>query len=222
MSKDNSIAIFSGAAALLAAGYFLTQTDKGKAAVTLVATGLKPTEFALQYFSFAKASQDRTGVPALVTLAQAGIESGWGKHAPGFNFFGIKPGKSWKGQTQKLKTWECGSTGDPRKDKITDEIIKIYAPGDPEGFAACVNNGKYAYRTYSIFRKYATPEESFTDHGQFLRNTKRYAAAFGRSPEEFAREIINAGYAASTPGYADLIAATVSKIREILKAAGKI
>lgn len=38
----------------------------------------------------ALATQDLTGVPASVSLAQAALESGWGKHAPGNNFFGIK------------------------------------------------------------------------------------------------------------------------------------
>ncbi len=32
------------------------------------------------------------GVPASVTIAQAILESGWGRHAPGNNFFGIKKG----------------------------------------------------------------------------------------------------------------------------------
>jgi len=42
------------------------------------------------YLDHAKRSQQATGVPVLVTLGQAAVESGWGKHAPRFNFFGIK------------------------------------------------------------------------------------------------------------------------------------
>ncbi len=38
----------------------------------------------------ALAAQALTGVPASVSLAQAALESGWGRHAPGHNFFGIK------------------------------------------------------------------------------------------------------------------------------------
>ena len=45
-------------------------------------------------------------VPVYATLAQAALESGFGKHAPDFNFFGIKAGNSWKGSKQRLKTWE--------------------------------------------------------------------------------------------------------------------
>lgn len=35
-------------------------------------------------------SERDTGVPAEITLAQAILESGWGKASPGFNCFGIK------------------------------------------------------------------------------------------------------------------------------------
>jgi flagellum-specific peptidoglycan hydrolase FlgJ len=40
----------------------------------------------------ARASQSAHGVPASVIIAQAILESGWGQHAPGNNFFGIKKG----------------------------------------------------------------------------------------------------------------------------------
>lgn len=41
-----------------------------------------------------------------VTLAQAILESNWGKSAPGHNLFGIKASASWTGQVQSLKTKE--------------------------------------------------------------------------------------------------------------------
>ncbi len=47
-------------------------------------------EFFRRYASYAIATQTMTGIPASVTLAQAALESGWGRHAPGHNFFGIK------------------------------------------------------------------------------------------------------------------------------------
>lgn len=63
-------------------------------------------EFLNKYKDFAKANEEKTGVPYLVCLAQAALESAWGKHAPGNNFFGIKAGKTWKGKVQNLKTKE--------------------------------------------------------------------------------------------------------------------
>jgi flagellar protein FlgJ len=38
----------------------------------------------------ARASEQATGIPASITLAQAILESGWGRHMPGNNPFGIK------------------------------------------------------------------------------------------------------------------------------------
>jgi len=60
--------------------------------------------FVRQFSSEAILTNQITGVPASVTIAQAALESGWGKHAPGNNFFGIK-GKGPAG-TQWLKTKE--------------------------------------------------------------------------------------------------------------------
>ena len=49
-----------------------------------------PGAFVEKYVNDASESMMHTGVPVLVSLAQAALESGWGKHAPGNNFFGIK------------------------------------------------------------------------------------------------------------------------------------
>lgn len=38
-----------------------------------------------------------TGIPASLTIAQAGLETGWNLEAPGNNLFGIKAGSSWDG-----------------------------------------------------------------------------------------------------------------------------
>lgn len=51
-------------------------------------------------------TQRRTGILASLTIAQAILESNWGKVAPGNMLFGIKAGKSWKGKKQLLWTHE--------------------------------------------------------------------------------------------------------------------
>lgn len=71
-----------------------------------VTAAFSPAEFVRAYLPAARANEASHGVPALLTLAQAALESGWGKHAPGFNFFGIKADPSWKGEKQILKTRE--------------------------------------------------------------------------------------------------------------------
>lgn len=50
-------------------------------------------------------ASEKTGVHPHLILAQAALESGWGKHAPGNNYFGIK------GPGQVLDTKEQGATG---------------------------------------------------------------------------------------------------------------
>lgn len=51
-------------------------------------------------------SQRKYGVLASLTIAQAILESGWGKASIGNNIFGIKAGSSWKGKTQTRNTSE--------------------------------------------------------------------------------------------------------------------
>src|ERR1039458_8041620 len=98
-------------------------------------------DFANTYGVYAKNSEAQTNVPFLATLAQAALESAWGKHAPGNNFFGIKADSSWTGDTQTLNTHEV--------------INGVSTP------------------TTALFRKYATPEDSFIDHGNFLQQNSR-------------------------------------------------
>lgn len=43
---------------------------------------------------------------ARLAASQASLETGYGRSMPGGNMFGIKAGKSWKGPTQNLNTWE--------------------------------------------------------------------------------------------------------------------
>lgn len=48
----------------------------------------------------------KTGVLASLVIAQAALESSWGKSAPGNMLFGVKAGASWKGKKQLLWTHE--------------------------------------------------------------------------------------------------------------------
>ena len=172
------------------------------------------TAFVLKYWTDAKANSLETQVPVTFTLAQAALESAWGKSAPEYNFFGIKAGKTWTGQTQKLKTWECGASGKPSVDGIKDELIQIYPPNtNPAG--VCPN--KFAYRVFGLFRAYATAKEGFKDHDVFLKINSRYAAAFKYTePKEFATEVAKAGYA-TDPNYAKVLHTTIDTITKILQ-----
>jgi flagellar protein FlgJ len=54
----------------------------------------------------AEAAAARLGVAPELVAAHAALESGWGRHAPGNNMFGIKAGTSWQGAVQALATLE--------------------------------------------------------------------------------------------------------------------
>jgi len=54
---------------------------------------MTPKEFIKQYKPFALETERKTGISHLFILAQAALESGWGKSVPGNMFFGVKAGK---------------------------------------------------------------------------------------------------------------------------------
>ena len=126
----------------------------------------------------ARAASRHTGVPAELILAQAALETGWGRHqihtADGrnsHNLFGIKAGRSWQGPTVQVTTHEYL---DGERTRIKDR-----------------------------FRVYESYEAAFTDYGRLLSNSPRYAAV-SRAPtaEQAARELQAGGYA-TDPAYAD-------------------
>lgn len=122
------------------------------------------------------------GVPASVTVAQAIIESAWGQAAPNNNHFGIK----------------CGSGG-------PGPIANGCA--DLPTVECCPN-----HTVIASFRTYATMEDSFRDHGLFLRTNSRYNPAFAytNNPDQFIREVAKAGYA-TDPDYANKIISLMSQ-----------
>ncbi|WP_349252919.1 glycoside hydrolase family 73 protein [Burkholderia cenocepacia] len=65
-----------------------------------------PAGFVAAIAPAAQACAKRTGVPASVTVAQAALESSWGKRAPGMNLFGIKADASWRGPVTSVVTHE--------------------------------------------------------------------------------------------------------------------
>ena len=67
---------------------------------------MTPKEFIYRYNRYANMVAVRYGVPSLVTLSQAAWESGWGRSAPKFNFFGMTAGSNYTGKKQFLSTFE--------------------------------------------------------------------------------------------------------------------
>lgn len=66
-----------------------------------------PEDFVEKMMPYAVKAVEGKGMNPLVLVAQAALETGWGKHVPeGNNFYGIKAGSSWKGAYQDLASPE--------------------------------------------------------------------------------------------------------------------
>lgn len=124
----------------------------------------------------AKENRHRHGVPVAVALAQGSQETGWGRAAPGNNYFGVKC----HGRPAGPVAYTC-------EDRATTEW----------------ENGRRV-ETKDSFRSYGSMRDSVLDYGHFLRSNPRYAPAFARGDDadSFARELQRAGYA-TDPTYAD-------------------
>lgn len=146
------------------------------AARKLPALGNTPQErFIASIGEAAIVSDEGTGVPASVTIAQAILESYWGSSRlarEANNYFGIKA------QTKP------GPAG-----VVWFDVWEVVG-------------GRNAQQRQP-FRVYNTVAESFLDHGRFLLENPRYAAALAarNDSKQFAREIARAGYA-TDPAYA--------------------
>ncbi len=168
---------------------------------------MKPKEFVQQYYPFALKTQQKTGISAVAVLAQAALESGWGKSAPGNMFFGVKDTDGVNGNEQLLQTTEYSRRADLKFPKIIS-ITPVVRNGE--------KYFKYVVKDY--FRKYNTPEECFTDHMKFFFENKRYKKALEvkNDPYKFIEEIAKAGYA-TAPSYAEMLTKVAKMIeKEVL------
>lgn len=160
-------------------------------------------DFVRRYAPEAQRGQPNSGVPWLVTLGQAALESGWGKKAPRFNFFGIKAKASAPdSQRQLLQTREVLNHPNGQ----FPEVISVTRRPD----------GKYNYVVKDWFMAYGSAEESFADHGNFLRSNARYRNAFQHTgdPYAFARAVAAAGYA-TDPSYTATLTSVMKLIEQV-------
>ena len=140
-----------------------------------------PTAFVKEVWPYAQQAAEQLNVDPQVLVAQAALESGWGRgiirHPDGRssnNLFGIKAGANWRKETATVTTLE-------------------YRDG-------------VAVRESVPFRSYDSLAKSFQDYVQFLQTNPRYkgALAFADDPRQFADALQDAGYA-TDPHYADKV-----------------
>ncbi|HWT69270.1 MAG TPA: flagellar assembly peptidoglycan hydrolase FlgJ [Pseudomonas sp.] len=138
-------------------------------------------EFVNTMLPMAKEAADRIGVDPRYLVAQAALETGWGKSvmraqdgSSSHNLFGIKAGNSWKGDSARA---------------ITSEF----------------RNGQMVKET-AEFRSYDSYKDSFHDLVTLLQTNNRYqdVVKSADNPEQFVRELQKAGYA-TDPNYASKI-----------------
>ncbi|MBU2671013.1 sporangiospore maturation cell wall hydrolase GsmA [Actinoplanes bogorensis] len=139
---------------------------------------LTPEQFIKAAVPGAQLGWREYGVPASVTLAQAILESGWGRSGLSTvdrNYFGIK-----------CQSGRFGTLANGCHDYNTQECTKA---------GSC-------FSTTASFRTYATMAHSFRDHGNFLKVNPRYAGAFNYTTEanSFIWKVWKAGYA-TDPNY---------------------
>jgi peptidoglycan hydrolase FlgJ len=136
-----------------------------------------PEDFVQKLAPHAIEAAKKLGVSVRALLAQAALETGWGKHMPAQgttasnNMFGIKAGSSWDGKRVNVPTLEY-------------------------------ENG-VAVRKKDSFRAYDSPSDSFKDYANMVASSPRFANAVGRGDDiaGFAHALTNGGYA-TDPSYA--------------------
>jgi hypothetical protein len=135
----------------------------------------------------AEPTAHKLGISPEAIIAQAALETGWGRSAIGNNIFGVKAHGAWKGKTQDVATWEDTNGS---------------APG---GEVQIIDR----------FRDYDTVADSFADHFRFLEENSRYAKAgvFAKAGDEaYFMALQRAGYA-TDPAYAAKLASILRTVK---------
>lgn len=135
----------------------------------------------------AQRASEASGVPAQLIMAQAALESGWGKREirgpdgkTSFNVFGIKADKSWKGDVVQSNTTEF------------------------------VNG--VAKKTTATFRAYKSYDAAFSDYANFMSTNQRYSEVVNtKDPHAAAHGLQRVGYA-TDPQYSGKLISIMNKM----------
>lgn len=146
------------------------------------------SQFVARLSDAACAAAKKTGVPAVLLMSQAALESGWGqreiKHPNGetsHNLFGIKATGNWAGKIVHIMTTE-------------------YVDGTPRKMS-------------QPFRAYDSYEESIADYARLISENPRYGKVMtAENAAQAAYAVQNAGYA-TDPRYAEKLIQIMSKFK---------
>ncbi|WP_273858849.1 flagellar assembly peptidoglycan hydrolase FlgJ [Photobacterium sp. GSS17] len=151
-----------------------------------------PDEFVQAMKPYAMRAGRALGVDPGVLIAQAALETGWGKkvlrNAAGdsYNLFNIKADSRWGGK------------------KLTTQTLEFHQ-GIP-------------VQERASFRSYNSYQDSFSDYVRFLQDNPRYETAlnYRTQPERFVREIHKAGYA-TDPEYSKKVLRVLDQVNEMME-----
>ncbi len=145
---------------------------------TKQAIAITPEDFIEKVKPYAEQAAQKLGIDSRVLIAQAALETGWGRHVihrdsgeSSFNLFNIKASEEWK------------------QDKVVVSTLEF--------------DGTVAKQEQAQFRVYQNMADSFEDYTQFIGEKPRYANAIaqGDNPYRYLQELQHAGYA-TDPEYA--------------------
>ena len=130
-------------------------------------------------------AMETSGVPASLIIAQAILESGWGKSGLTVKanaLFGIKADSRWTGRVYSTNTKEC-------YDGVNFTTVS------------------------ALFRAYDSWEHSIADHSVFLCKNARYAEVIGEKDYKKACAAIHASGYATAPDYASKLITIIEQYK---------
>lgn len=151
-----------------------------------------PKDFVTRMRPYAEKAAKAIGTDPSVLIAQAALETGWGKkvikNAAGSsnNLFNIKADPRWSGN------------------KVATNTLEFH-----KGIAV---QEKAAFRSYDNY------QDSFNDYVRFLNDNPRYSKALesSKEPSQFIRNIHNAGYA-TDPKYTEKVLSVMDTVKSLMK-----
>jgi len=160
-----------------------------------------PAEFVRKLWPYASRAADKLNVDPRALIAQAALETGWGRHViadengrSSLNLFGIKASGGWQGDAVNVRTIEY--------------------------------RGGAARPEVASFRAYPSLAAGFADYAELLGSNPRYESVLDRGDDVagYAEALQDSGYA-TDPAYADKIKSllgseTIGRALESLKFGG--
>ena len=195
-ARGMATALSAGTAATASNGGIPGTADTAAASESSCPTSTQQAAFASALWPDAQQAARQLGVNPVTLLAQAALETNWGRSVPhdsggetSNNLFGIKAGSSWSGPAVSSSTQEY--------------------------------SGGTATAVKAQFRSYGSASQCFQDYVDLLKSNPRYAAALGtgNDVQAFGSALQQGGYA-TDPAYASKLTAVAGTLAHLKFAAG--